>query len=116
MVLNNMPDIENFFEATRRLLLPGGKILVVLPHPCFWPKHHLDKKGYCYFKEVPYEFPFATKGRSDYISHILYFHRTLETYLDNIQKTGFQVIDFEELFETENQTEPDILCMELELS
>ena len=115
MVVNNMPNIEEFFKSTRRLLLPSGKILVVLPHPCFWPKHHLNQKEYCYFKEVPYEFHFATKGRSDYIAHILYFHRTLETYLDNIQKAGFQVTDFEEMFETETQTEPDILCMELEL-
>lgn len=113
MVLNNMPDIKRFFSTAHNLLIPGGKIITVIPHPCFWPDHHLCETGYFYSKEIPYDFLFATKGRSDYASNILYFHRTLETYLRCIRETGFILSNLLELADSKDRREPDILCMEL---
>lgn len=41
MVLNNMPDVRSFFNSISRLLVVGGTLIIVLPHPCFWPQQHL---------------------------------------------------------------------------
>lgn len=116
MVLNNMPDIERFFITVRKLLVAGGKIIIVIPHPRFWPERHLNNSEYEYWKEIPYEFRFATKGHSDYPSRVLYFHRMIETYLHYIRICGFEITDLHEIAETESNRDSDILCMELELS
>lgn len=113
MVLNNMPDVQSFFNSISRLLVVGGTLIIVLPHPCFWPQQHLKNSSFAYSKEIPYEFTFATHGRKDYSSRVLYFHRMLETYLLYIEQAGFIIKDFCEVAETTIERNPDILCIEL---
>lgn len=115
MVLNNIPQIEKFFSATRKLLHPSGRIIVVIPHPCFWPNYHLCNDEYSYSKEKIYEYQFATKGRSDYKSQVLYFHRKTETYLRYARQSGFKLTDYQELAEGQGFKDPDILCLEFAL-
>lgn len=115
MVLNNMPDIKSFFRTISNLLIEGGTLILVLPHPCFWPQQHLNDCNFAYSKEMAYQFSFSTQGRRDYSSHILYFHRKLETYLKCIEKNGFLIADFHEITEPNIKRNPDILCMELTL-
>lgn len=116
MVLNNMPNIYDFFESARNLLTDEGSLILVIPHPCFWPAQHLKNKEFDYSRERAYEFTFATQGRNDYSSTVFYFHRMLETYLHCIEENGFFIKDFHEIAESDNKRNPDILCMELELS
>lgn len=113
MTLNNMPSIKGFFSSVKALLRPHGHILIVIPHPCYWPSKHLTDKEYSYLQEKAYEFTFSTKGRADYASHILYFHRPLETYLHNIQEAGFQLTVFREFTELPGECTPDIIGIEL---
>ena len=116
MVLNNMPNIYAFFEGVRNLLTDEGSLILVIPHPCFWPGQHLKNNEFDYSKEREYEFTFATQGRKDYSSTVFYFHRMLETYFRCIEQNGFFMKDFHEIAEADNKRNPDILCMELGLS
>lgn len=116
MVLNNMPDVDLFLKRTRKLLVDEGTLIVVIPHPCFWPEQHLKNNEYNYSNEKSYEFSFATKGRKDYFSTVLYFHRMLETYLNSFEQNGFIVKEFHEAIENDGKRNPDVLCIELSLS
>lgn len=111
MALNNMPEMELFFHTVFQILRSGGALVLVIPHPCFWPKKHIDGKLFHYMEEKSYEIPFSTKGRKDYSSKIIYFHRPLEAYIRCIQKEGFQIRTLRELTEKEGEQEPDIMGM-----
>lgn len=113
MTLNNMSNIERFFSSLRQLVSDTGKVLLVIPHPCFWPQRHLKDKSYSYFQEKPYEFEFATKGRTDYFSTVLYFHRTIETYHFYIHKSGFVQSNIWEFSDGNKNGNPDMLCIEI---
>lgn len=113
MLLNNMPNIDCFFSSVSKVLKPDGKLLIVIPHPCFWPSRHIHSADFRYQNEQAYEFSFSTKGRSDYASNILFFHRTLETYTDCIYRHDFEIVDLHELNEDPENIFPDILCLEV---
>lgn len=109
MVLNNMPNLTHFFPIVYNALNPGGKLIAVIPHPIFWTKKHLCDNSFSYMRESCYSVPFSTKGRSDYESEILYFHRPVSTYLNRIVEAGFHIKRVCELCETEAAQNPDIL-------
>ena len=109
MVLNNMPEIKAFFEILFSTLNIGGKSVIVLPHPCFWPNKHINNQHYEYMREDSYKIKFATKGRKDYNTFIRYFHRPIETYLDTIINSGFSINKVVEFVEKDNNINPDII-------
>lgn len=109
MVLNNMPDLTGFFSIVYKALKPGGRLVMVIPHPDFWTKKHLNNDSFLYMKEDCYSIPFSTKGRSDYAAEILYFHRPISVYINCIVKSGFQIERICELCETVEQQVPDLL-------
>jgi len=109
MVLNNMPDLSRFFPIVYDVLNPGGKLVIVIPHPVFWTRKHLCDASFSYMRESCYSVPFSTKGRSDYESEILYFHRPLGTYLSHVVEAGFHIEQVCELCENETAQNPDIL-------
>ena len=64
--------------------------------------------------EKSYEIKFSTKGRSDYPSNVLYFHRPLEKYFEYAKQNGFKVILVDELREDDTESVPDIMGIILE--
>lgn len=116
MTLNNLPDLDRYFATAHRSLIKGGKVLGIIPHPCFWPTSHLNGREYSYFLERPYQYQFSTKGRKDYSAEITYYHRTVETYIRSILENGFRILCWEELLDSSNQSVPDILGFVLEKS
>lgn len=116
MTLNNLPNLDAFFSSVRGLLSDTGRMILVIPHPRYWPQRHLTNPEYSYSLEKPYEYAFSTKGRADYTSPVLYFHRTLETYFHCIRNGGFQIATLRELWEAPDKPAPDILGMELTLA
>lgn len=112
MTLNNMPDAELFFESAKKCLKEHGKMIIVIPHPFFWPIKHFQKKDISYNKENHYEIIFATKGRKDYPSKTIYFHRSLETYIEYINKAGYYIDEYKEMYEG-SEFYPDILGLVL---
>ncbi len=113
MVANNVPCIQQFFSVMHKVLRIGGKLVLVIPHPCFWPEKRICSPSYCYKREDSYMLPFSTKGRKDYASHIYYFHRPLESYIQCILESGFEISLCQGLYETAQQEKPDILGMVL---
>jgi 2-polyprenyl-3-methyl-5-hydroxy-6-metoxy-1,4-benzoquinol methylase len=115
MTLNNIPDINTFFSIANEIIEPHGNIIIILPHPCFWPLKHLKEKYFTYAETKSYEIPFITKGRQDYSSSIIYFHRPMEVYVNCIENAGFKIIYCEEMIEsTDGKNLPDILGLILE--
>lgn len=114
MTLNNMPDMKLFFESAFKVLQENGKLIIVIPHPCFWPIKHLKKHFFSYLDEKNYEIKFSTKGRDDYPSPILYFHRSIETYCKYIKDAHFNINIIEELKEKNPKEYPDILGFVIE--
>lgn len=114
MVLNNMPDLVRFFSIVYSALKPGGRLVIVIPHPVFWTREHLHNISFSYMKEGCYSLQFSTKGRSDYAAEILYFHRPLSMYLNRIVESGFQIERICELCETMEQQNPDLLGIVLQ--
>ena len=109
MVLNNMPDLNRFFSISYDVLNPGGKLIIVIPHPFFWTKKHLANYAFSYMQEGRYSISFSTKGRSDYESPIYYFHRPICTYIARFVEAGFLLEHVCELCETETSHDPEIL-------
>lgn len=109
MAVNNMPNADYFFEKVSRCLNKQGKIILVLPHPCFWPSKHIDDPTFCYDKEAGYYKKFSTKGKSDYEANVLFYHRPIEQYFYLLNMHGFEITKFEEIVEREDDQFPDIL-------
>lgn len=113
MVANNVPDMEAFFAIMHAVLQKNGKVVLVIPHPCFWPEKRIEPSTFCYKRDDRYTIPFSTKGRKDYTSNIFYFHRPLEAYIQCITKLGFQINFCQGIYESPQQNEPDELGMVL---
>lgn len=113
MVANNVPDMKRFFSIIHDILYTNGKLVMVIPHPCFWPEKRIGPLHFCYSREDRYSISFSTKGRKDYTSNIFYFHRPLEAYIQCITELGFQIDSCHGLYESTQQQKPDTLGMVL---
>lgn len=113
MTLNNFPYLDRFLKACQINLKKHGKLLILIPHPCFWPLRHIKGETFVYDKEKIYKFHFSTKGCSDYISVMYYFHRKVETYINSALSNQFIICDIKEIFERFPNDKPDILGFEL---
>lgn len=109
MTLNNISDAKLFFHALNGILKLNGKALIIIPHPCFWPIKHIKKDFLSYLLEKSYDISFSTKGRKDYPSNIIYFHRPLEKYFEYIKESGFKITSVNELKEAETENVPDLI-------
>ncbi len=114
MVLNNMPDLYLFFEKIGNLLVENGKIIMVIPHPFFWPMKHMRIESFSYTKEEAHQFHFSTKGRTDYNAEVTFFHRSLGKYINVMHEMGYKIVYCDELMETKEDVLPDILGFVLE--
>jgi len=93
MVIQDLADYEKAFQEMYRLLLDGGYFIFSILHPCFvtpesgWEKTNDGEKLHWnvdkYFYEGVYEQRLGDKEK------MLFFHRTLTSYISTIIKTGF---------------------------
>lgn len=109
MAVNNMPNADIFFAKVNECLDIDGKLILILPHPCFWPIKHIDDPQFRYDMEAGYCKRFNTKGRCDYKSNVLFYHRPIEQYLSLLRTHSFEVTTFTEIKESEHDKFPDIL-------
>ncbi|APB68898.1 class I SAM-dependent methyltransferase [Paenibacillus polymyxa] len=94
MVIQDLAHYEQAIAEMQRLLVPGGRFIFSILHPCFqtpqsgWVKDETGKKLYWkvdqYFNEGPLEqaIPYDQEEK------ILYFHRTLSSYVQTIIEAG----------------------------
>lgn len=109
MTVNNMPDADLFFKKISRCLRESGRIILMIPHPCFWPIKHIEASDFQYNTEAGYCKKFNTKGRNDYGAKVLFYHRPIEKYLHYLNLYGLKITKFDEITEKEGDKFPDIL-------
>ena len=93
MVIQDLANYEKAFQEMYRLLVDGGCFIFSILHPCFvtpesgWEKTKDGKKLHWnvdkYFYEGAYEQGLGDKEK------MLFFHRTLTSYINTLIKTGF---------------------------
>ncbi|MGJ7910088.1 class I SAM-dependent methyltransferase [Neobacillus sp. LXY-1] len=93
MVIQDLANYEMAFQEMYRLLVDGGRFIFSILHPCFvtpecgWEKKETGEKLHWnvdrYFYEGVYEQGLGDKEK------MLFFHRTLTSYINTLIKTGF---------------------------
>lgn len=122
MVIQDLANYEMAIGEMYRLLVDEGRFIFSITHPCFvtpgsgWVKSENGEKLYWkvdnYFYEGAYEqiFPLDQKEK------LLYFHRTLTSYVNTIIKTGFCIEEIvepkpsEEMLEKHPSFREDFRC------
>lgn len=104
MVLSNVIDCIKVCQAVNRMLKKGGKIIITIPHPCYWPQYwRYDKEEWFDYKEqicMKGDFSITGVGTLGETTHI---HRPLEQYLQSLVISGFIITDFKELYSELNK-------------
>ena len=92
MVLSCDPDWEKSIRSIKNLLCKGGKLLIMLPHPCYWPKYWgFDKEDWFNCNEEIYiEHDFSISLAKS-LGNATYIHRPLSTYITKICGEGFML-------------------------
>lgn len=97
MVLMDVLRVEDVCAALAQLG-QGGRVLLTLTHPAFWPLYwgYASNPGFDYSKETLIEAPFKTSSH-EYALTSTHVHRPLSRYIDAIQRSGLELRHFEEL-------------------
>ncbi len=93
MMFHNSPDLSANLSALFQLLKPGGFAFIGIPHPRNWIKK-FDYIDYYTPSDRPehlYKVPFKIKNGIVHPAKISYFHRTIETYLQQINLSGLRI-------------------------
>ncbi|WP_455662819.1 class I SAM-dependent methyltransferase [Pradoshia sp.] len=96
MVIQDLADYQQAFSEMYRLLAAGGSFIFSILHPCFvtpecgWERAQNGEKLHWnvdkYFYEDVYEQPGLGEKEK-----ILFFHRTLTSYINTLIQTGFVI-------------------------
>jgi ubiquinone/menaquinone biosynthesis C-methylase UbiE len=96
LMLMDVPDFRNVFEAAWRVLKPGGIFIWVIMHPCFQSpfSHPLEDGG----RKVQMYAPqfWRSLGTGTIRSTVGAYHRPVTEYINAFMETGFSIIRFEE--------------------
>ncbi len=92
MVFSCDPDWINSVRAISRLLTIGGKLLIMLPHPCNWPKYwgFENASWFNCNEEVYIEHDFSLSLVKS-LGAATYIHRPLSTYISRICGENFML-------------------------
>ncbi|MDX8047072.1 class I SAM-dependent methyltransferase [Gracilibacillus sp. S3-1-1] len=96
MVIQDLANYDKAFQEMYRLLVDGGSFIFSILHPCFitpksgWEKTESGEKLHWnvdnYFYEGVYEQPALGDKEK-----MLFFHRTLTSYVNTLINTGFTI-------------------------
>lgn len=97
MVFSSDPELPCSLQAIHDMLKVNGKLLVVVPHPCFWPKYwdFESENWFDYSKETFIEHDFSVSLVKS-LGKATYIHRPLFQYINEITSKGFQLSELEE--------------------
>jgi SAM-dependent methyltransferase len=111
MVVQDLDPIEPVLEAVANLLKPGGRLVMVLTHPCFraprrsgWGWDDLQRAQYRRIDGYlsPYQVSLATHpgaaaGSAEAALRTASFHRPISEYLNALGSVGLPVVACDEL-------------------
>lgn len=97
MSLSAMPLLSAAVADMVTLLVPGGHIVVTIPHPCFWPKYwgYDSADWFNYWSELSIEanFRISLEQTDMRTTHL---HRPLSAYLNAFSDCGLTLEKLEE--------------------
>ncbi len=106
MAVQDLDDIGAVFAGASEALAPGGRLVVIMMHPCFRvPRQSSwgwDEQKKCQFRRIeryftPMTIPIAAHPGLDPELHTTFFHRPLADYVNALGKAGLAVVACEEL-------------------
>jgi ubiquinone/menaquinone biosynthesis C-methylase UbiE len=104
-VLMDTPRLDDTVKEFYRVLKPGGEVVAIFSHPCF-PMETIQKVpnlAISYGWKLPYFIEHVMKlpKWSKFSSGFTIFHRPLSTYWKAFRNAGFEVVDFQEPYLSE---------------
>lgn len=92
MTLMTTMGLTRFLHSIHNLVIPGGRFIATLTHPCFWPIYwdYISEEWFDYSEEIFIEAPFKISNESSelYTTHV---HRPIQKYFDAIVACGFEI-------------------------
>lgn len=108
LALQDLDPINHVLHGCAQAVRPGGRLVVVLTHPCFrLPKYHhwgWDEENELQYRRLdgyalPRRLPIVTHpGRDGNTASTTSYHRALPLYLNALGAAGWAVTASEELF------------------
>jgi SAM-dependent methyltransferase len=91
MVLMDLPEIAPVLAAVRAVLVDGGRLVLTLPHPCFFNHRSRwdEESGWMARMVTGYLTPAV--WRIETFGGHNHYHRSLTYYLDHLRAAGFAV-------------------------
>lgn len=105
LAIQNIHPIRPVFEQVHRLLIEGGRLVIVMMHPCFrgpketrWEWDARDKVQYRRVDRylIPRKTPIVTHPGKDPGAYTWTFHRPIEAYVKALRNAGLLVDATEE--------------------
>lgn len=103
--IQNLHPIQPVFAGIQRLLIPGGRLVMVMMHPCFrGPKETSwgwDEQNQVQYRRVnryllPRKAPIVTHPGSDAQQYTWTFHKPVEAYVKALRQAGLLIDAIEE--------------------
>ncbi len=93
MTLMTVPSLETTVKAIWSMLISGGHFVFTITHPCFWPLYwgYSEASWFEYSREIAIQAPFRISKTEERGPNTTHFHRPLETYLNMLRTTGFEI-------------------------
>ncbi len=92
MTIMTVVELTRFLKSIYNIVIPGGKFIVTLPHPCFWPIYweYISEDWFDYNEEIIIEAPFKISAEQSnlYTTHI---HRPIQNYFEQLIACGFEI-------------------------
>ncbi len=106
LALQNLESFQPLFANLFRLLRSGGRVLIVLNHPCFRiPRQSswgVDRSAHLSYRRVdrymsPMSIPIQTSPSKQAASSTTYsFHQPLSAYVQGLSEANFKIVNLEE--------------------
>ena len=104
LIVANMSlmDTDNIFENFTEIcknLKDGGKMLITIIHPCFWPIYwdYTNDSGFDYLKEQKITKTYKTTNTTFFGFKTTHFHRPINFYLNLFSQNNMKLNEMQEL-------------------
>ena len=92
MVFMDDPEWNSSLRNILKLLIPNGKLLMTITHPCFWPRYwgYQDEEWFNYMDEIYIQGAFSITLEKN-LGTTTHIHRPLSNYIYTIIESGFNI-------------------------